>query len=224
MKVLLTSATPFEIAPCKRFLEQEYIQYQNQRFQKGANSCDLLLTGVGLPATIFQLSQYLNKHSIDLVINAGIAGAFDPNTAIGSVWQVVEDRFGDLGVQEADGSFSDLFDIELLGKDEFPYAEKRLVNAQGAAFGFLPKAKALTVNKVHGYSPDIEAIRKKYDVQLESMEGAGVFYTCQMLHVPVLQIRSVSNIVESRNRESWNIPLAIEALNKVLIQIISTLL
>ena len=224
MKILVIAATPFEIAPTLDFLERELIRYKTNHFQKGPNSCALLISGVGLPATIFQLTHRLNKEPFDLVINAGIAGAFDPDTEIGSVWQVIQDRFGDLGIQEADGRFLDLFEMELCNPNEFPCQNGMLDHTQEGSGNFLPKATAITVNKVHGMEADIAAIQKKYPVHLESMEGAGVFYVCQLLGIPALQIRAVSNYVEPRNRDNWNIPLAIEELNKVLIQILGSLL
>jgi len=49
--------------------------------------------------------------------------------------------------------------------------------------------------------------------QLESMEGAAFFYACTQAGVPCLQIRAVSNYVEKRNRDAWQIGLAIKNLN-----------
>jgi futalosine hydrolase len=52
------------------------------------------------------------------------------------------------------------------------------------------------------------------------MEGAAVFYTCNIMNTPSIQIRSVSNHIEPRNKANWNIPLAIKALNDYLIEFI----
>jgi len=224
MKILLLAATPFEIEPCLEYIKTAMVTYGDLQFQKGDHGLDILITGVGSPATIFKLSQAINKVSYDLIINAGIAGSFDPKTPLGTVFQVVEDRFADLGIEERDGSFSDLFDMELADPNEAPFVKGRLYNATGDQFDFLPKASAITVNKVHGHPSSIQLIKEKYPVQLESMEGAGVFYCCQQLEVNCLQIRSVSNYVEPRNRDNWDIGLAIGNLNQVLIEMLSTFL
>ncbi|MBI5009539.1 MAG: hypothetical protein HZB98_07815 [Bacteroidia bacterium] len=42
------------------------------------------------------------------------------------------------------------------------------------------------------------------------MEGAAFFYVCAKENVPFIALRSVSNMVERRARDKWNIPLAIE--------------
>ncbi len=56
---------------------------------------------------------------------------------------------------------------------------------------------------------------------METMESAGVFYVCLMEKVNFLAIRAISNFVEPRNKEAWNIPLAIANLNRVLFEIIA---
>jgi futalosine hydrolase len=224
MKILLVSATPFEINPTIQFLKQRLIEFQPNRFQKGPNGLDILVTGVGIPATIFSLTDHLSVKTYDLIINAGIAGSFNRKQELGSVWQVIEDRFGDLGVELGDGSFEDLFDIELAHPNEFPFQERKLTNNEAEDFNFLPKASALTINKVHGSEKSIERIRQKYPVDLESMEGAAAFYVAKQKNTSILQIRAISNYVEKRNREAWEIGLAIENLNQVLIQIITSLL
>jgi futalosine hydrolase len=54
------------------------------------------------------------------------------------------------------------------------------------------------------------------------MEGAAVLYVAEMLDIPAIQIRSISNYVEPRNRENWKIKEAIENLNYQIINILST--
>jgi futalosine hydrolase len=41
--------------------------------------------------------------------------------------------------------------------------------------------------------------------------------------VNFLQIRTISNFVEEREKANWNIPLAIENLNKELLRVIDVL-
>ena len=220
MKILIVSATPFEVQPLYDYVDSNWVNYEPQKFQKGNIGVEFLIAGVGVPNTIFYLSKKLFEHTFDLVINAGIAGAFDPNTELGSVWNVVEDRFGDLGVEEADGTFTDIFEMELIQANESPFTSGLIINPNSQTFHFLPPARAITVNKVHGTQKSIEAIKSKYGADLESMEGAGFFYVCQQIKVNFLQIRSISNIVEPRNKENWNIPLAIKKLNGVLIEML----
>lgn len=224
MKCLFVSATPFEIAPLHTWLEENFNKISDTFYQKGKLQAEILVTGVGMPLTAYHLGRAFAKNKYDLVINAGIAGAFNPSLKIGDVVNVISEQFGDLGIEEADGSFSDLFDNKLLALDSDLFTAGKLLNPAGAEHSFLPAAKGLSINKVHGYPPSIEAIQNKFDADIESMEGAAFFLACKEAKVSFLQIRAISNYVEKRNRENWDLPLSIQNLNKVLIGLASTLI
>jgi len=221
MEILLVAATPFEVAPTLSHLEQNFERDDAGVFSKKDLRIHVLITGVGMVATSFQLGHHLTRNRPDLAINVGIAGTFDRQLHLGDVLHVTSERFADLGVEEADGRFTDLFALGLLGPDAPPYQDGALRNLKADQAGFLPSASGLTVNRVHGYAPSIAAVRERYpDVQVESMEGAAFFYACLMAEVPFLEIRSISNFVEPRNRDAWDLPLAIGNLNQVLAEIL----
>jgi len=58
-------------------------------------------------------------------------------------------------------------------------------------------------------------------VDVESMEGAAFMYCCLMQSVPCLQIRGISNLIELRDREKWDIELAIRNVTEKILQIIN---
>jgi futalosine hydrolase len=223
MQILLVSATIFEIAPALNWLEEHFAANEKGVFEKNDLAVFPLITGVGSTATAFHLGQFLAQNQPDLAINAGIAGAFDRNFQLGDVLNVVTERFGDLGVEEADGRFTDLFELGLLEKNTPPFINGLLRNPAAEQASFLPPAQGLTVNKVHGTAASIAAIQAKYpSAQSESMEGAAFFYACLLAKIPFLEIRSISNYVEARDREKWNLPLAINNLNHAVIAMLET--
>ncbi|MEY4904302.1 MAG: hypothetical protein RLZZ292_2117, partial [Bacteroidota bacterium] len=180
-----------------------------------------LITGVGQMQTAFHLGQTLARlPKFDLAINAGIAGAFDRSLALGEVVHIVSETLGDLGIEEADGRFVDLCELELLAGNQFPFSQNRLINETAQNATFLKTVHGLTVNRVHGFEASITKIEQKYDCQVESMEGAAFFYACLLSETPFFEIRAISNYVEPRNRANWKIALAIENLNKVLMEMI----
>jgi futalosine hydrolase len=73
---------------------------------------------------------------------------------------------------------------------------------------------------VQGATQNIENWLKNADADIESMEGAACFYVCLLEKIPFLEVRSISNYVEPRNRANWNLPLAIQNLNQVLVEMI----
>lgn len=216
MNLLIVAATPFEIAPVKAWLEAQFQQKTENVYQNGPLTVQLLITGVGVTATAFHLAWILSREKPDWVINVGIAGAFSSQLPLGTVVQVVQERFGDLGVEEVDGSFTDVEEMGL-----WPYA---IMSNPHPALPSLQACRGLTVHKVHGSETSIQNIRSKYpDAEVESMEGAAFFYACLAAGVLFAEIRSISNLVEPRNRGAWDLPLAITNLNKVLIQILETI-
>ena len=56
------------------------------------------------------------------------------------------------------------------------------------------------------------------------MEGAAFFYICSGEKIPFLALRSISNRVEPRNKNNWNIPLALDNLSEKLKEIILLLI
>lgn len=222
MKLLLVAATEFEILPLLSYLKKNFKNKDNRRFFSKQIDIHILVTGVGPVATSFALGTVLAQQQFDWALNLGIAGAFNPAFELGQVFQVVREQFGDVGVEEVDGTFTDVFELELLDWNAAPFINGKLY-APDSQQAFLPKATAITVSKVHGTAASIQKIQQKYPADLESMEGAAFYYACLHHQLPCLQVRAVSNYVEPRNKENWDIPLAIEQLNVVGIGIMEAL-
>jgi futalosine hydrolase len=201
MKKLVVAATLDELTPLL-----EHFKLSGDRFIETA-AFDVLITGVGMTATAFALGQHL-PGSYSLVLNLGIAGSFNRNTPLGSVVQVISDVFAELGAENKEQFLS----IEQLGFGTSTYLSTGDLEHQ--ALEQLLKVKAITVNKVHGNKLSIAAVVNRLDPEIESMEGAAVFYCCSQTGLPALQVRSISNYVEERNKGDWKIGLAIKNLNQ----------
>lgn len=191
-KLLLIAATQHEILP--------YLQQTHHH--------DVLITGVGIASTTFRLTRKLAHHHYDLVLQAGVAGAFAASFAkMGAVLQINKDAFGDLGSYEQ-GKLYDLNELELNNEPLwFPTAEYETG---------LPVAKGITVQTLTNNADLLQAIQQKWNADTESMEGAAAAYVCYEKKVPFLQIRAVSNIVGERNKANWQLNSAISNLNEVL--------
>lgn len=210
MKILLVAATRPEIQPVLQFLSENYSQINPLEFNNNQNSVNVLITGVGMVATAFQLGKTLSSSKFDIVINAGIAGAINRDLELGEVVQVTEDQFYDFGAEDKDGSLISVFDMGFFDENEFPFNSGRLVNKN--KLKEVKAVKGITVQKVHGANKSINSLNSNlYDI--ESMEGAAFLYTVLFEEIKCYQIRSISNYVEERNKENWNIGLAIKVLN-----------
>jgi len=220
MKTLIVSATHLELKPLLDKAEKiKRIDDKLSAYKLDDVEFDLLCTGVGMVATAFHMGRVLAANSYDKVINVGIAGSFEKNIPLGTVVEIVEDEFPEMGADDGE-HFLSLLDLELIEADDFPYQSGVLTNEQNIWSLSYPKVKSITVNTAHGCEERIAKTEERFRPQVESMEGAAFFYACKTAKIPCLQIRSISNYVERRNKSTWNIPLAIQNLNTEILKFI----
>jgi len=214
--IYLISATEFEILPTLQFLDANFKKESFFEYKKGGISIFPIVSGIGAMMTALAISRTPKIADATLLINAGVAGSFSEKIPIGTVVEVTWDRFADLGVEDAEGNFIDVHEMDLISADKYPFDGGWIKNEAKTK---LPKAAGITVNKVHGSQKSIDKIKEKYNPDIESMEGAAALYTAKIMDLKILQLRAISNRVEPRNKDNWNINLAITELNKELIKI-----
>lgn len=219
MKLLVTAATTLEIQPFLQFLDQH-------RPTLSAANCeiDILIAGIGMMHTAFSLGRHLILHKPDIAIQAGIAGTFRHDWELGQVVTVKREYLADLGAEDND-QFKDLFDIQLWQPSQTPFTGTCLENTFAGLPELppLPIATGVSVNLVSGSEATIRKLVGKYDPDVESMEGAAFHYACLLENIPFLQLRSLSNYVEIRDKSKWKIPLAVKTLNEELVRTVQTL-
>ena len=217
MKILLTSATLFEIEPTVNWLRARAETEAGNVLQFGGVSVEVLFTGVGLTATAYALGARLaaGEHPT-LAIQAGVGGAIDPKLNLGQVVRITSEQFGDLGAEDKDGQHLSLGQIGLHPGHPFNQAEA-LVAPQGLASLPFAEVSAISVNRVNGSAGSIARMKARFPTaQVESMEGAAFFYACLQNGIEPLQLRAISNYVAPRDRESWRMQEAVAALNEQL--------
>jgi futalosine hydrolase len=216
MQILIVSATLLEVESLILHFKAENIKSNFYSFKIKAVNFDILITGVGLTATSFFLSNTLIEKKYDFVLNMGICGSFKNKISIGSVVSVISQNYGDLGVED--------------GNQFVPFANIKLPESENVfnKFSFenpnstvakLPLVKSISVNKVHGKEESIKQVIEIFNPDIESMEGLAVFFVCIQKEIPFLEIRAVSNYVERRNVTNWNIPLALKKLTQEVVKI-----
>ena len=211
MRILLVAATATELEPLISDFGCSVSDFEGNILQLPAANCQLLVTGVGMVGTAFALGKCLTQPKYDLVVNLGIAGCFDRNISLGELAEITQDTLAELGAED-DASFLTIGQLGF-GEDTF-YPSTKLADLYNLFNNFnLKTARAITVNTVHGNDTSIKKVIARLNPQLESMEGAAFFYACNQMNVPCIQIRAVSNYVEKRNRDNWNIGLAVKNLN-----------
>jgi futalosine hydrolase len=178
---------------------------------------DLLITGPGIAATAVQTAVALVNRQYSYVLNAGVAGSFNPDLEPGNMCLVTRDRFADFGTESPEGLIpGELFPYTRLNQPPFrkgwlePHIPATLSDFN------LPHLTAITSDTVHTNPASIQRLNDLWNPDLESMEGAALFYTCMMMGVPCAQIRSVSNRVGPRGANTWHLETAVDTLNRFL--------
>ena len=145
--------------------------------------------------------------AISAVFILGVCGAY-PGRGIDvlDVVRVDAESVGDMGYQDRDGSF-------------YPFPSSVRATAPEHAPAHLQKLKSvvgLTVNRCTGTEELGQSRSRMFDADIENMEGAAGISACMAYRVPVFEIRAVSNMATTRDRESWKFNEALAALRQAV--------
>ncbi len=178
--------------------------------------------GLGKANTAAGLAVAIVERRPRAVLQVGVGGAYVGSfLSIGMAMLADEDVHLDLGLRRDDG----WADLDALG---FPLAPARgdrpalgatvptdpaLTTAVAAATG-LPRGRFATLDAV---THDVHlgaALQARFDVSIESMEGAAAAQTADRLGVPFAELRAVSNVVGERERARWDLVGAVRVVTE----------
>lgn len=194
--LLLVAATEMEMGPVRALLgAQPEFAY--------------LVAGVGPVETTLALSRFLLSEAgrtISGVVNFGVAGAFrNTELRLLDLCFAQSEVFGDFGVCYGE----EIMPFDFAGPEcsftldhEWLARGQNCLAASGVAAGI---GNFVTVNGVSGTGRRGDLLRDRYRAVCENMEGAAVARVCQSFNLPVLELRCVSNLVEDRQRGSWQL-------------------
>lgn len=219
-RILFVTATEAESAALRNV---KGISGNENVFRFGNLEIDLLISGIGTVSTAWSMMKWFSEHGTpDIAINGGIAGSFRESIVIGDVVMPVEECFGDAGIEDNE-KFKTLFEAGLVNPDEMPFIGGKLYSSSiYAGFGGenISMVRAITMGTATGSSISRKKLINKYNPDIETMEGASFFYICCRENVPFMALRAISNAVGPRNREDWNIDLALRNLTVTIYDIL----
>jgi futalosine hydrolase len=222
MRVLVVAATRAEVAPLISHFSNPIAHNRVLSGVYGPHKIDVLLSGVGMVATAVWATRALAIGGYDVALNLGVCGSFNASLPSPGAVHVTSDVMSELGVEDGP-AFLTMQQIGLLQADEFPWTGGRIVNLEPPplpGLAELPAVAGITVNTVHGHEPSIAEVTARYAPDVESMEGAAFMYACLVAGVPFAQVRTVSNRVERRNREAWDLKGAVDELGRVALTLL----
>lgn len=199
----------------------------------------LSVAGMGKVNAAHAATRLILESSPAMIMNIGIGGAYPlSGLKIGDVAVAEKEIYGDEGVLLKDGFHGiDLTGIPLLKKgrkkyfNEFPldrYLVKKAVRAvqlitHHASPITVKKGTFLTLSTCTGTKKRALELEQRFGAICENMEGAAIAHICTLYGIPMIEMRGISNIVEDRDRSTWNIKLAAENCQKAALELLRSI-
>jgi futalosine hydrolase len=179
----------------------------------------VLVSGVGPAAAAAAAAYALTREAdISLVLSAGIAGGFDGRAKVGDVVLATRIVAADLGADRGE-RFESIAEMGY-GPSSFSIdAETTVIAASALHDGRITAQSGaiLTVSTVTGRTEAIEAFESAHpDSIAEGMEGFGVATAARAFGKPVLELRTVSNIVGESDKATWDFVAAFDTLTRAV--------
>lgn len=222
--LIILSATAYEQQRLRDSLQQATTQRRGHRVwvrgMIGTRSVVLIETGIGAVNTAQALTVALHEMAPGLVLQIGIGGAYlGSGLDKGDLALASEENYGDLGVITPDGwSPADEIGIPVLSAERdyyntYPLDSKLVDNAQHIleqSGECVVQGPFVTVQQCTGREDIGNELAARFNAICENMEGAAAAHVCTLYAVPFLELRAISNRVEDRNRNAWDIPRAVQ--------------
>jgi len=229
--ILLVSATALEAQPLVDALEGTSVPFAWGPAWEGRLQDDafvLAVPGVGKANTAAGVALAVERWRPRAVVQVGIGGAFVGSfLSIGMVAVAALEMHVDCGAGEGDAWQS----MERLG---FPLLEgppprfnemptDAALSERLAGPARAPLLRFATTERVTATLESAERLQRRFDVAIESMEGAAAAQVCLALGVPFAELRGVSNVVGERDRRAWDAPRAVRASTEALMAALPSL-
>ncbi|MFD2706145.1 futalosine hydrolase [Salibacterium lacus] len=173
--------------------------------------------GAGMAESAVSTAYALAADNYKAVINAGIAGAFHHSEGTGSIIVASEMIAAEAGAEAPDGFLS--LEHLNLGASRYTCDAEKVEQLRSKAEHTGLHACAgpvLTTMTATGTHATAQTLRARFPgARAEAMEGYGAAAAARRKHIPAFEVRAVSNAVGPRDRENWDIPVALAALEQI---------
>jgi futalosine hydrolase len=178
------------------------------KFWRSRDDVTTLFTGVGPVEASCAVTAALCQARYRLVINAGLAGAFDGTARIGDGVIVSEDAM-ELALE--DGAALNLPRGEAIV--DTARSDSALVARLGSK-GF-SALRGVTVSRVTSTDETARRLAAELAAQVESMEGFAALRAAELAGVPAIQVRGISNRCGARESSGWDFAAGIAGLERI---------
>ncbi len=233
--ILIIAAMPLETLLLENALAQP-VRFKTGGFEYmegtlGNLQITVCAGGIGKINAAAATAVMIERNRPQLVINTGCAGAYiGSGLSIGDLVVASDEVLADEGVAVEDGwkdlRYMSLPTLNLGGRlcfNTIPLSKHASEKAMQLAdyYGvFLMRGRFATVSTCSGTSQRGEELSRHWNVIAENMEGAAVAQVCLRYGLDCLEIRGISNLVEERDLEKWEIRRAVEVAQRFILKFI----
>lgn len=201
----------------------------------GAHPVVLVTGGLGAVNTAQALTCALQGVRPAWVLQIGVGGAFPAAAlAVGDLAVADTEYYGDVGVRTAAGwQPAEALGIPLVECDGVAlynrfeadaswvaWAVSRLHSRAAPGGARMAVGPFLTVQECTGTAVLAAERYARWQPICENMEGAAAAHICRLYGVPLVEIRGISNVVEDRRRESWDLPGAADRAQRAALALL----
>jgi futalosine hydrolase len=198
----------------------------------GGRQVLLCISGMG---KVHAATLLLTRFEPEALLNFGIGGAYPSSGAkIGNVAIAKEEIAGDEGVLTLNG-FKDAkyIGIPLLKTStsviysSYPAPEllvkralQSLMSYQRPGENAIHVGTFVTLSTCTGTTVRARELEDRHHGLCENMEGAAVAQVAELHGIPWLEVRGISNLVEDRDLDKWDVPRAVQAAQQAVYHIV----
>ena len=225
----ILSSMPFEsekvIAVTKKVRTAKVAGKTVYRGKLSGHDVLLLNSGLGKVNAAHAATCLIENYPVKGIINIGVGGAYPGSgLKIGDVAIASKEIYGDEGVITSKGWDS----LKKIGIPLVLDGKKKCFNEFLLNNSLLIKSAQLltksgpfiTVSSTTGTRKRAIELEKRFDAICENMEGAAIAQVCTIYKIPMLEIRGISNKVGERDKRKWDLGLASENCQKLLLKLL----
>lgn len=196
----------------------------------------LFNSGPGAVNTARALTACIETRRPRLLIQTGCAGAYGPaGLDIGDIGVATEEIDAQLGVEDMERHFPVLpLPFPLLEGVQSPFPNRFPLDPELAERAYAILADAfdgaasvcacpfITVSTITACQTTAALLYLAHRGGMEAMEGAAAAQIAIFYDLPLLEIRSASNMAGHRDKSLWNLPLAFQRCGKAVYTLLKT--
>ena len=224
--ILFVAATEKELENLIRgSLPADLLQNQGREEKYRGKKIGVLACGVGPLNAAISLERFFTlRQKVSAVVNIGIAGSYNlRKLPLGSVCLAHREIWPEYGLRDD----YCLAQPEKLGFPLDARGPEIIWNslqlhpgavAEKAGLSLDPgwhQGISITMAGVSSRPEHVQRIVKIFQADTENMEGFALAYCCYLRSVPFLEVRTISNLAGTRDRNKWDLKSALGGLRKV---------